>query len=45
VPDAAVADAVEEQRARQPVLQAAGRMGRFVLEVDVDAVESRRIEA
>ena len=38
LPDAAVADAVQEQRARQPVLEATRGMSRFVLEVDVDAL-------
>ena len=33
-PDPAVAQRVEEQRARQPVLQAAGGMGRLVLEIE-----------
>ena len=37
--DAAVADAIEEERTRQPVLEAAGRMRDFVLEVDGDAAE------
>ncbi len=41
--DPAVADAVEEQRPRQPVLQAAGRMGGFVLEVDRDAAQAREL--
>ena len=35
-PDPAVAQPVEEQRARQPVLQAAGGVGRLVLQVQVD---------
>jgi len=36
-PDQPVAQAVEEQRARQPMLQAARRMGGFVLQVQGDA--------
>ena len=35
--DPAVAQAVEEERAGQPVLEAAGRVGRLVLEVEIDA--------
>ena len=35
-PDAAVADAVKKQRPRQPVLEAAGRMRAFILEIDRD---------
>ena len=38
--DAAVADAVEEQRPRQPMLQAAGRMRAFVLQIDRDAAQT-----
>ena len=44
VPDASVADAVEKQRARQAMLEAARRMGRFVLQVEVDAGEGRQVE-
>jgi hypothetical protein len=44
--DVAVADRVEEQRARQSVLEAAGRVGRFVLEVQIDvpAVGQRHVD-
>ena len=35
--DLPVAQRVEEQRPRQPVLEAAGGVGRLVLEVEVDA--------
>ena len=42
--DPAVAEPVEEQRARQPVLQRARRMGRLVLQVEVDAPGRRQRE-
>ena len=40
-PDPAVAQTVEEQRTRQPVLQRPGRVRRLVLQVDLDAGERR----
>ena len=42
--DPAVAQAVQEQRARQPMLQRAGGMHRLVLEVEVDAPLDRQRE-
>jgi hypothetical protein len=41
-PDPAVAQPVQEQRARQPVLEAARRMGRFVLEIERDPWSRRQ---
>ncbi len=42
--DPAVAERIEEERARQPMLQAAGRVGGFILEVDRDAGESGQVQ-
>ena len=39
-----VAQAVEEQRARQAVLQAARGMGRLVLQIEVDALEAGQLD-
>ena len=39
--DQAAAQAVEEQRPRQPVLERAGRVRRLVLEIEVDAGQGR----
>ena len=39
IADTAVADAVQKQRASQAMLQAARRMGRFILEVDRNTLE------
>ena len=42
--DPAVAEAVQEQRAREPVLQGAGGVDRLVLEVEIDAPALRQRE-
>ncbi len=45
-PDPAVAEAIEKERTRQTMLEAAGRVGRLVLEIKVDAGrgEARQID-
>jgi hypothetical protein len=43
-PDPAVADGMKEQRARQPMLEAAGRMGGFILEIERDLGKARELD-
>ena len=40
----AVAKRVKEERPRQPVLEAAGRMGAFILEIEIDAGKPGQVE-